>query len=353
MKMSPVRFVILPIALALALTVPAIAAANDESKLPPLFTDSDIVDVTIKAPLTTIMKERSVDDEEQGQLIYEDPVAGETTLDIGIRARGRFRRQKDVCNFAPLRLNFRKTKGTLFAKSDKLKLVTHCKRKNVRYTQSVLREYLAYRILNTLTDVSFRVRLLRATYIDSEDGRTLETNYAFLIEHRDQLAKRIGMEVDESESTKVDALDSAHTNLVSVFQFMVGNTDFSPIKGVPGEPCCHNYVLMRSDNGIQFSVPYDFDITGIVDAQHATPNPRFRLRNVRQRLYRGRCANNEYLDSSLQVVRERRAEIYELVNDVPDFSATSIKKTKAYLDDFYEVADTPKQVERRLTGMCI
>ncbi len=329
------------------------AAFADDSKLAPLFRSDAVLDVTIKAPFDVIMKERSREDEEQGQFIYEDPVAGETTLNVGVRVRGRYRAQKDVCNFAPIRLNFRKTKGTLLAKSDKLKLVTHCRNNSARHTQSLLREYLAYRILNALTEASFRVRLLRVTYVNTGDGKNVDTNYAFLIEHRDQLAKRLDMNVDESESTTVAALDAAHTNLASVFQFLIGNTDFSPIKGATGERCCHNYVLMRSDAGTQLSIPYDFDMSGIVDAPYATPNPRFKLRNVRERLYRGRCANNEHIDRSLQTTREQRPGIYNLLNEIPDFSNTSMKKTTAYLNEFFKIADSPKQVERRLVKKCI
>ena len=104
------------------------------------------------------------------QLTYEDEESGAVVLDVGIRARGRFRRNRDVCSFTPLRLNFKKetTRKTLFTRTDKIKLVTHCRDKSERYSQGVLREYLAYRILNTMTDKSFRVRLLQVRYVDSE-----------------------------------------------------------------------------------------------------------------------------------------------------------------------------------------
>ena len=41
-------------------------------------------------------------------------------------------------------------------------------------------------------------------------------------------------------------LDAAHTNLINVFQFMIGNTDFSLIRGPADDDCCHNSVPFSS-----------------------------------------------------------------------------------------------------------
>jgi hypothetical protein len=349
--LTPLRSIIL--LAALACVSASAAESGDDKKTAPLFRSHDVLEITINAPIRQLMRDRPDSEYLQGTLSYEDPEAGETTLDIGIRTRGRFRRQTEVCPFAPLRLNFRKTKGTLFAKSDKLKMVTHCRSRSKVYTQAILKEYLAYRILNTLTENSFRVRLLRVTYFDNEKNKVADTNYAFLIEHRDQLAKRIGREVSKAETTVVSALDGQETNISSVFQYIIGNTDFSPIKGVPGEPCCHNYVLMEGGEGKMLSIPYDFDVTGIVDAPYAVPNPRFRLRDVRQRMYRGRCVNNEYLDSTLQLFMDRKQAIYDLLDSVPGLNNRSIKKSRRYIDEFYATIESPKRVERYIVGKCL
>ena len=328
-------------------------ADDGDDQTAPLFTNYEIVEVTITGPFDEIMDSRSEEEELQGTLVYRDAAAGQdVTLNIGIRARGKFRRKKEVCAFAPLRLNFRKTKGTLFAKSDKMKLVTHCRTRSKKYQQSVVKEYIAYRILNTLTDWSFRARLLKVRYIESTSGEQIADTYAVLIEHDKQLAKRLGMKVDESESTTVEALDAEHTNLVSVFQYLIGNTDFSPIKGAPGDSCCHNFVLLKNDD-TQISVPYDFDVTGIVAPPHAVPNPRFRLASVKQRLYRGRCANNEHLEATFQQFRDNRQAIEGLVNDQPALSKRERKRTLNYIGDFYKIIDSRRQVNYRFLKACL
>lgn len=333
-----------------------IAQGDEEDgsgKVAPLFASDEIVEVTIRAPIAKIMEVRSLEDEMPGTFTYRDTESGElVTLDVGVRTRGRFRHDQKTCPFAPLRLNFKKTKDTLLAKSDKLKLVTHCRTDSERYEQSVLKEYIAYRILNTMTDWSFRVRLLRVRYEDSDDNAEVVTSHAFFIEHRNQLAKRVGMEPDDSESTSIAALDSTHTNLVSVFQFMIGNTDFSPIKGLPGERCCHNNVLLKNES-TQISVPYDFDITGIVAPPHARPNPRFKLASVKERLYRGRCANNEHLESTMQAFRDQRDALDGLIANLEPMSDYEKKKTRRYLDEFYKVINTPRLAKRDIVRDCL
>jgi len=311
------------------------------------------VNVTITAPFEEILHTRSLEDELPGTLVYRDTVTGQdVTLEIKIRARGKFRRQKENCAFPPLRINVRKSNETLFADSDKLKLVTHCRSRSKAYEQTIYKEYLAYRILNLLTDMSFRTRLIDVRYVEVGDGSEVASSAAFFIEDDKQLARRLGMERDESEQTTITALDAAHTNLVSVFQYLIGNTDFSPVKGPPGDACCHNYVLMKG-NGIQVSIPYDFDVTGFADPPHAKPNPRFGLASVKQRLYRGRCPNNGRLESTFRQFRDTKPAIYELVESQPGLTNRERKNTTRYIDRFYKIIDSKRQVNYRFLKACL
>ncbi len=344
---------LLPLLVTLAFSSVAADDKDDAVASVPLFTDDAIVDVVIRAPFREIIASRSLEEELPGQLVYRDAASGdEVVLDIKVRARGKFRRQKENCTFPPLRLNFRRSNETLFANVDKVKLVTHCRDRSNAYLQSLYKEYLAYRIFNLLTDWSFRARLLQVRYIESSDGEEVTSAPAFLIEDEDQLATRIGMSHDDSKATSVDALDGAHTNLGSVYQYLIGNTDFSPIKGPPGEACCHNYVLMKNDS-VQISVPYDFDVTGLASPPHAHPNPRFSISSVKQRLYRGRCANNDHLDATLQLFRDRKQEILDLVNNLQGLSGSEKKKTTRYIESFYKVIDSERKVNRKLVKACL
>ena len=328
------------------------AAAEKGEPPDPLFRDAQILEASISGPLTTLVGERSREDYLPGKFRYTEPDGEEVELDLKIRTRGNFRHKE--CDYPPVLLNFvkKQTRDTLFDKQNKLKLVIQCG-KHERYEQAVLREYLAYRLLNAVTDWSFRARLLRATYVNTEKDGPYQQRYAFLIEHKKRLAERLELEELKIERTSVSAIRPDQLNLTSVFGFFIGNTDFSPIAGPPGEDCCHNYVLFGDGDGPILAVPYDFDQSGFVDAPYARPDYRFRIRTVRQRLYRGRCANNDYLDSSLQKFRDARETLYTIVREQEGLTDKVRKDLLRYMDDFFEIINDPRKVDRRMRNKCI
>lgn len=318
----------------------------------PLFQSDEILPVIIEAPLETLIKEKSKEDYLEGFFRYQEADGSPVEFDLKLRARGNFRHEK--CDYPPVRLNFKKsqTKNTLFDKQDKLKLVVHCSRR-ADYHQIVLQEYLAYRILNALTDTSLRVRLLQVTYIDTVEQWQSEPRYAFLIEHKNRAAKRLQTKELKVAGTNVAQIDPEYLNLTSIFQYFVGNTDFSPIAAPPGDDCCHNYILFQNPGSLITAIPYDFDQSGFVDAPYANANPKFRLRSVRQRLYRGRCVNNDYVEGSIQKFRDQREEIYALVEAQQGFSDETRDDLVKFIDQFYAIIEDPKDVEKLILKRCI
>ena len=75
-------------------------------------------------------------------------------------------------------------------------------------------------------------------------------------------------------------LDASSAVILGLFQFMIGNTDWS----VPG---LHNIELVETATGDYLGVAYDYDWTGAIDARYAEPAATLGIRNVRQRLWRG------------------------------------------------------------------
>lgn len=333
-----------------------LAAANAAASEPdPLFQDDSLIDVTITAPMKALLGHRPDEEYLAGALSYTEADGSIVEFDIGIRTRGNFRRQSRVCPFPPLRLNINKSqaKGSLFHKQNKLKLVAHCRDNSERYEQNLIREYLAYRILNTLTDISYRVRLARVTYVDSERNDEDRVRYAFFIEHKSRLSKRLGLAEISTSGIKVADLEGPYSDLTSLFQFMIGNTDFSPVAGAEGEDCCHNTTLFGNEGEAIYAIPYDFDMSGLVDAPYAEPNPRFRIKRVTQRLYRGRCAYNDNLQTSIQLFQDNRDAIYELIGQQEQLEDSTRKRVSKFVDSFFDVIDNPKKVKREITSKCI
>lgn len=318
----------------------------------PLFQSDEILQVTIEGPLSTLIKDKSKEEYLNGFFRYTEADGSPVEFDLRFRARGNFRHEN--CDYPPVRLNFKKsqTKNTLFDKQDKLKLVVHCNRK-AQYHQIVLEEYLAYRILNELTDLSFRVRVLQVTYVDTVGKRQSDPRYAFLIEHKNRLAKRIGLKEFVTPSTKVVLINPEHLNLTSIFQYFIGNTDFSPVAGPPESDCCHNYVLFKNKDTLITAIPYDYDQSGLVDAPYATPNPNFRLRTVRQRLYRGRCVNNVFVEDSVQQFQDKRDAIYALIDGQQGLDKRTRKDLTGFVDKFYRTVESPKNLQSSILKKCI
>lgn len=333
----------------------AVDADGGEPREPdPLFQGHEIVEIHIAAPMSTLVDERPDEEYLPGTLSWMEPGGKQMTVDIGIRTRGNFRRQKETCRFPPLRVNFKKSdvKDTLFHKQDALKLVTHCRDRSEKYEQNVLKEYLIYRMLNALTDTSYRVRLLRVRYTDTEDKDDEREAFGFFIEHSKRFGKRTGLEDFEVQRTRFDRLESANAALTAVFHYMIGNTDFSPIAGPEEGECCHNSDLYTADDGRAYAVPYDFDMSGMVDADYAAPNERFGLRNVRQRLYRGYCVHNSHLPQAAQAFREGRDELYALIDNTDELTPRTAKQMRKYLDSFYDVIDDRKNFDREIIRAC-
>jgi len=332
----------------------AAQTAADEVEFRPLFKSHDMLTVRIEAPLTTLMRQRPEDEYLDGTFSYTDSAGQDVALDLKLRTRGRFRRQKSTCNFTPIRLNFGKKQvaDTEFAGQDKLKLVTHCQTRKKNFDQLVLREYLAYRILQTLTDKSFGARLMQITYVNTEKDGDSYTKYGFVIEDNDDIGIRIGMTEAETRGIKAKELDGKQANLISVYEYLIANTDFSLILGPPDDNCCHNAVLFSSGGAPYTPIPYDFDFSGLVNAPYAEPNPRLKIRSVTRRLYRGRCMNNELLDGTFAYFLDQEAEIRSLVTDLQALDDKNRKSITKFLDGFFKDISDPKAKERKFVKKC-
>lgn len=327
------------------ITPPAAAGTAD-----PLFRSQDTLSVEITAPLSTLLRTRSETEYLPGVFSYREADGAKVDLKIRIRTRGNFRNRN--CDFPPVTLNFSRTQvaGTLLDRQNKLKMVVHCKITR-QYEQAVVREYLAYRLLNTLTDVSFRVRLLQVVWVDSEERRGTMVRSAFLIEDRERLAERIGMQEQEIERTEVSALEPEYLNLVSMFQYLIGNVDFSPLAGSGGE-CCHNYAMFGNRGDSLVAIPYDFDFAGIVNAPNAIADPERGVERVGQRVYRGFCANNGRVAHSISRFQAARETLYALVDGLDELEPAVRRNIAEYMDEFYDVIGAPAAVEREILADC-
>jgi len=230
-------------------------------------------------------------------------------------------------------------------------MVTHCQ-SHAQFRSYFHQEYGIYRAFNVLTDVSFRVRMLNVTYRDSEGKMKDIRESAFFIESIGEIADRNELKRQRVQRVDTSQLEPSYATLVTMFQFFVGNTDWS-VKLAPDEAdCCHNGRVL-SEPGQQegwMVVPYDFDQTGIVNPRYAEPAEQLGIRSVRQRLWRGRCVHSGEVDAVIATFNDKRDELLGalIVDGVRDQ-----KSARSYIDLFYRVINDPKQRKRNIYDKCL
>jgi hypothetical protein len=89
-----------------------------------------------------------------------------------------------------------------------------------------------------------------------------------------------------------------------------------------------------------------------VSAPYAQPNPRYKLRNVRQRLYKGQCKNNDLLPGTFQRYLDKKQAIYALVDELDMLTPKSRRDVIRYLDAFYDYITSPKKVTAKFIRKC-
>ena len=317
----------------------------------PLFDADESLNIVLEFPLKTVLKEAADRPEVNGTAHYVNAEGETVSLPVRISTRGRSR--LETCKFPPLSLSVKKksSRGTVFEGQKKLKIVTHC-RSNAIFKSYVLQEYGIYRAFNVLTDVSYRVRALNVTYRDTENVSAEIQERAFFIESIGEIAERTQFERQRVRRVEVKQLEPAYATLHALFQFMVGNTDWSTKLAPDDSDCCHNgRVLSPPGESLGWMVvPYDFDQSGIVNPRYAMPAPQLGISTVRQRLYRGRCIHNDQLDGVIRLFNKRRAELEEALFPV---GIRKVKSAADYVASFYRTINDAKQRERSIAKRCL
>ena len=339
--------------LLLASSPEVFAQEEDSSKPAKLFSTTDVLEVTMSAPWKTIVRKKNYDGTYPAKIEFTDSLGNKNTLNLTVERRGITR--QTVCRFPPIKLRFEKetVKGTTFRGEKSIKMVTHCD-KGKKWEQYYVLEMQAYYFYNLITDFSFKVRPLSITYVDSENGDVQDPQFAFLIEDDSDVAKRNGQDKLDIARTKASKLDPTEASNLALFQFMIGNLDFSSMSGPDPDKCCHNAKLLGQDpeNGPIYPVPYDFDSSGLVNAHYAAPPIGLPVDVVMQRLYRGFCRHNDTLPAARQRYLDTEQEVFALIDNETLLSGSSKKKARKYMRHFYDIMEDDKKFERKIIKKC-
>ena len=320
------------------------AQSTDTSglKTGPLFKSDEIFHVKLAADFRAIQKDRGDEASYHDALLtYVDTQGDSVQLPLKVRARGNFRRKSGVCSLPPLLLNFpeKKVGNTVFEKQNKLKLVTRC-----QFEEYVSQEYMVYKLYNLLTEYSFKARMALITYEDLSGKRKSETSYGFVIEDEELLAQRHQSTLrGKAVRTNMNVTDHIGMATLAVFQYMIGNTDWSV-------PYQHNIKLLERPSGLPMPIAYDFDHAGIVEAGYAFPAQELKLRSTRERLYRGYKYSPEIFSTVFDKFNLIKPQVYALYRGNPHLNEKYAARTLKYLDDFYDTINDPKRARAIFMG---
>jgi hypothetical protein len=277
--------------------------------------------------LSHLIEDRLLNSE--GKEVYEEAMMkisnGAAQLEMPIRIAKRGVTRKRICEFPPIKLKFYSDSliADGYSEFNTYKLVTHCMSDN---EDLLLREYLAYKLYNHITDNSFRVKLVDIVYHDSNKRIEPIMHHAFIIEEDEELAHRLNTTLIEEDVSSIDRQQYAE---MVVFQYMIGNTDWNLTGG-------HNMKwVQHADIPSPTPIPYDFDFSGLVNAPYAEPHPQLPIENVRQRMLQWRGDSQEELMVYCKEFTADKDNIFAIINGLTDLSEADRADMIQYLETFF------------------
>lgn len=305
-----------------------------EAESDPLFASTEPLSITLTGDFKAINKDR---DPESKKPFPGTLKIGEATIPTTINARGHLRRMARTCDYVPLRVAFTKkdVKGTLFERQDALKLVVQCAGGR-EFEQFILKEHLAYRVSNVvMPQRSFRSRLAKVTYVDAVSGKTMGTRSGLFLEDESSVARRMEGRIVELPRLRFDDLDQSTLLPMMYFEYMIGNTDYSIY-------ALHNVRIVQRPDKSLHPIPYDLDVTGLVNPPYGIPARALMLKSVTERMYRGPCRPHALVDPIIAGFVSKRDEVRALPDAIPGFERAVRDEARSFLDSFFSAVKTPK-----------
>lgn len=306
----------------------------------PLFTNDDPIDLTMAVDLKALMEDRLKDEPEYRNVrISLNEASTVRDIEARIKVGGNFRKKPDNCTFPPLRLKFDKeeVEGSLFTGNKKLKLVSPCV-----FNTHVLKEYLVYRLYQSVAPEAFQVRLANITLVDQTDTREIQSFTGFFIEDKKLVAERSGMRVAKGDRIKEDAFNREHVTRLAIFQYAIGNKDWDLVlqKNIK--------VLKRGDEHI--AVPYDYDFTGIVAPPYVLNLMSGDINSMRS--FAPMCRTEEELLAALGPFAQKCEAWQKLIKDFELLPNAEKANMVRYLKVFTRQLKKPEKLAARLAKRC-
>jgi hypothetical protein len=267
--------------------------------------------------------------------IYYENDGSWDSIEVKIRARGNFRREH--CYFPPLKVKIKKAvaKETLFKGNKELKVVLPCYSAENTY-DNIVKEYMAYKMYELISPYHYKTRMANIEFTELRGNKSKTHQLkAFLIEDLDKVADR-----HDAKKMKRSVHPLQQDDLCSVqndfFQYMIGNTDFSVAYQ-------HNEKLIFTSDNKTMPVPYDFDMSGLVDASYAVvsqvQNETLTIEEVTDRLFRGFKRNEEVYRKVRKQFLDNEQKLYAVMEGLKDDfdNPKEYDVARDFIEDFFAI----------------
>lgn len=312
----------------LLVLVPFIANTQTSQSIFDLLSNEDYTAVNMELDWSAVTSDLRNEDKHHAHLTFKDAEGTKQAWDIKVKLRGKFRRMK-CTETPPFKLYFDKKDlaSAGLTKHNDLKLVNFCYSDKEIAKDILLKEYLAYKMYGAITDISYRVQLLKITYKDTVTGDKIK-QWAFLIEDTAQVRDRLSADkLSKDELVHLDSFDKNQVRIMALFQYMIGNADWKlQIE--------KNVKIIKQKNQL-LAIPYDFDFSGFVNAPYARPNSNYSLTSVKDRIYLGFPKDVIHLDPTIDLFESKKKTLYKLVKTQKHLSWDSKVEIFSYLDEFF------------------
>jgi hypothetical protein len=314
---------------------PALAAKNPNPDKKSadfgLFSENDILEVKLAFDIGTFMRDKPEDEYLDAELTVYEGDNDSIYEHIKVSARGNFRRR--TCDFPPVMLYLEGIESGYsdIDKLEKVKLVSHCST-GQEYQNYVLREYLAYRIYNIITDYSFRVRLLNISYYDIHADTLFAEKTGFILEPVDFLEKRFDEDEIEDIVIKMESVENDILLKLSVFEYLIANSDWAV-------PLIHNLKVFGDEESLEglIAVPYDFDYSGWVNAHYSMPRVDLGLEKITERAFFGPCYSEEMYRPVLDFYLGLEDKIIDMIKDFEYLERRERNDLVRFVKSFYRL----------------
>lgn len=256
--------------------------------------------MTLETDLTTFIGQKRTNNYLPGKLLTKDG----KSYEVEIRPRGRYRRK--VSQIPPMKIRFShremETAGLDSLNEIKIALPAFDSEAG---NELIVKEYLAYRLFEKLSDAHFRARLIKLTIKDTFDPKSKPKKmYAIFVEDEEEVAARLGGVPEEEFGVPIEQYETQQAALVAMFQYLIGNTDwdFSMHRNVQ--------LIKMKETGKITVLPYDFDFSGFVSAPYAVPSSDSGLKTVRERFLMPSGLDTNALNEAVKLIKIVEQDLY-------------------------------------------